>query len=119
MINTQVSGRTKIFRRDTRLSDGTLYPNYSTSVGKKRQDGSWENAYINVGFRRGTDIPNGTEIDVINGFLTFDMAKKDGKTRIYWKIFVMDYELPNSGASGPLVPDYDEVFEPDLDDTPF
>lgn len=119
MISTSISGKAKIFRRDTQLNNGTIYPNYSTSIGKKKPDGSWENAYINLGFRRGTDIPNGTEIDIIHGFLTFDTTQKNGKTYVYWKLFVMDFEMPNNGGSGSLVPDYDEAFETDFDDTPF
>lgn len=84
MIRTQITGQTKVFRKD--YEDRALY---STSIGKKKQDGTWDNAYINLQFKKGTDIADGTMIDIQNGWLTFYM-NKDKKP--VWQIFVSEFE---------------------------
>lgn len=91
MLNTNITGETMIFKNDKGF--------YSTSLSRKKQDGTYENAYINVGFRKGVDIPNKTLINVKNGFLTFDnRATEDGKTTTYFRLFISDYDLVGDAA---------------------
>lgn len=86
MLKSNFEGQTKIFRNDKGF--------YSTSISKKNSDDTWDNAYINVSFRKGVEIENGTTIDVKQGFLTFDKwENKEGKTNTFLKIFILDYEI--------------------------
>lgn len=94
MLNSNFSGETMIFKNDKGF--------YSTSISKKNQDGTYGNAYISVGFRKGVDIPNKTKINVKNGFLTFDQYDRaDGSKATNLKIFVSDFEAPSKVAQAP------------------
>jgi hypothetical protein len=108
MIRTQVTGTTKVFRKDY---EGRAL--YSTSIGKKKQDGTWENAYINLQFKKGVDIADGTMIDIQNGWLTFYM-NKEGKA--VWQLFISEFEgeIPDGFEQ---VEDYAAL--DDSDDIPF
>lgn len=49
---------------------------FSTSLGKKDEDGNWENMYINVKFLKG-DTPERDDgenfmVEIVDGFLTFE-----------------------------------------------
>lgn len=99
-MKSKFEGTTKIFRKD--FNDRAVY---STSIGKKRQDGEWDNAYIGVQFKRGTDIHDGTKIDIINGWLTFYL-NKEGKP--VWQIFVSEFETESQLPEGFAVLDDSE-----------
>ena len=75
---------TLIFRKDT--DERTFY---SATISKKKADGEYENAYIRVEFKKGTDIPNKTLIDIKNGWLTFYIKDKIPQ----WYVFVNEYEI--------------------------
>lgn len=66
---------------------------FSTSVGKKREDGTFANLYYDVYFKNGevpiTDAPEVFEIVVLSGFLTL-RESKDGA--IHPAIMVMEWE---------------------------
>lgn len=87
MLKIDISGETMIFRSEKGF--------YSTSLSKKKQDGSYDSAYINVAFKGKPDIANKTLVNIKQGFLTFDnvVNKTTNKTASYYKIFVMDYEI--------------------------
>lgn len=89
MLNSKITGETMIFRNEKGF--------YSTSISKGRKNAEgkteYDNTYINVGFKKGVDIPNKTKINIINGWLTFDKYEKDGNSTSYFKIFVSDYEI--------------------------
>lgn len=85
MLNSKFSGETMIFKSDKGF--------YSTSLSTKQADGSYKNKYINVGFKKGVNIPNKTKINIKNGWLTFDFyTNKEGKEESVFKIFVSEYE---------------------------
>lgn len=85
MLNSNFSGETMIFKNDKGF--------YSTSISKKNQDGTYANAYISVGFRKGVDLPNKTKINIKSGFLTFDQYDRaDGSRATNLKLFVSDFE---------------------------
>lgn len=75
-----ISGETMIFKNDR---------GYSTTISNKKEDGSYENMFIPVNFRKGTELPNKTKINVINGFLSF-YKTKDGLPKI--KLVIMDFQ---------------------------
>lgn len=84
MLKTNVTGETMVFAKD--YNDRRLY---STTLGKKNQDGTWDNGYINLQFKKDVKLLNKTKIDIKNGWLTF-YKSKDGKSVFY--IFVNEFE---------------------------
>ena len=64
-----VSGEMTVFRNDHQGSKGAWY-SYVTSVSKKREDGSWARAYLDVMFRKDVVVENKSRINVKDGFLT-------------------------------------------------
>lgn len=111
MLNSKITGETMIFRNEKGF--------YSTSISKGRKNAEgkteYDNTYINVGFKKGVDIPNKTKINIINGWLTFDKYEKDGNSTSYFKIFVSDYEIVGENSTT-----NNEVFGADNeDDLPF
>jgi len=74
-----------VFRKDF---DGRA--TYSTTISKKLQDGTWENAYIGVQFKKDVVLQDKTKMNITNGWLTHYMNKD--KKPVYY-IFAMDFEL--------------------------
>lgn len=64
-------------------------PIYSIGLSKKKQDGTYENGYMTVNFKEGTDIKDKTKIKIKNAWLSFYL--KDKKT--IPTIFINDYEI--------------------------
>lgn len=96
-----VIGKTKIFKNDR---------GYSTSIGSKREDGTYDNMYLSVTFKKGLDgVENGTEINITNGFLTF---WKDKNGLAHPKIVIMGYQQESVGNVN-IIEGYDG------DDLPF
>ncbi len=62
---------------------------YTTSISNKKEDGSYENAYLQVQFRKGVELENKTRINIKDGFLTF-FRTQEGNT--VYKIVVLDFE---------------------------
>lgn len=117
MLKIELSGNCKVFRNEYPTKDGGSYVRYSTSLGKKLQDGNWDNAYINVQFKKGVELPNQmNDIEVYDGWLTFDKAEKNGKTQTYYKLFINDFKVIETGAPRPVrpsaqnEPDYDNAY---------
>lgn len=74
-----------IFRKDY---EGRTF--YQTGLSKKKQDGSYENGYIPVQFKKGVELDNQTKIYIKNAWLTF-YKTKDNKTVHY--IFINEFNL--------------------------
>lgn len=64
-------------------------PIYSIGLSKKKKDGTYENGYMTVNFKEGTDIADKTKIKIKNAWLSFYL--KDKKT--IPTIFISDYEV--------------------------
>ena len=79
----KVTGETMIFRNDK---------GYSTTISNRTEDGSYENMFISVNFKKGIEIENKTKINITDGFLSF-YKTKDGLPKI--KLVVMDFESDN------------------------
>lgn len=78
----QIKGETMIFANEK--------GGYSTTVSNKNQDGTYENMYIAVNFKKGITLENQTKIDITNGFLSF---YKNRQGLALPKIVVMDFEI--------------------------
>lgn len=63
---------------------------YKVRLSKKKQDGNFENGYIDIQFKKDVEINNKDQIYLKNAFLTFYKSKED-KTIPY--IMVLEYEL--------------------------
>jgi hypothetical protein len=83
MLRVNVTGDTMIFRKEW---EGKNF--YTTSLSKKKQDETYENAYISVQFKKDVVLHNKTKIKVNNGWLTFYMK---GKEPVY-QLFISDFE---------------------------
>ncbi len=79
----KITGETMIFKNDK---------GYSTSISSKKEDGSYENMFIAVNFKKGVEVENKTKINITDGFLSF-YKTKDGLAKP--KIVVMEYEIAN------------------------
>lgn len=115
-MKSKFSDQAMIFRKDT--GDRTFY---STTISKKKADGEYENAYIRIDFKKGTDLPNKTLIDIKNGWLTFyptKAYKKDGTefntTQLY--VFCNEYEIISKPDEAEQVSGFSQLTE---DDIPF
>ena len=61
---------------------------YSTGISNKLMDGTYENAYIPVQFKKGVELENKTKIDINDAFLSF-YKNQEGKP--VFKIIVLDF----------------------------
>ena len=78
----KVTGKVRIFE-----SEFNGRKNYSTSISNKKEDGTYENMFIPVGFKKGEETSG--NIEVKDGFLTF-FKTSTGLPKI--KIVILDYE---------------------------
>lgn len=78
----QIRGETMIFANEK--------GGYSTTISNKNQDGTYDNMYIAVNFKKGITLENKTKIDITNGFLSF-YKTREGLPKL--KIVVMDFEI--------------------------
>lgn len=108
-----------IFRRD--FEDKV---SYSIGVSKKKEDGTYENGYIPVRFRKDTELKDRTKIIIKDAWL--DFYKIDKKTIPY--IFVNKFSFPNDFEAIKQVQDkiiphkektYMEQNQMDLEEEPY
>lgn len=76
----KVTGETMIFKNDR---------GYSTTISNKKEDGTYENMFITVNFRKGIELENKTKINILDSFLTF-YKTREGLSKI--KLVIMDFE---------------------------
>lgn len=62
---------------------------YKVGLSKKKQDGTYENGYVDIQFKQGIEFENKDQIYIKDAFLTF-YKSKDKATIPY--IFVMEFE---------------------------
>ena len=77
----QVNGKAKIFKNEY---NGNTY--YTTSIANKKEDGTYENMYLAVQFKKGMEVDG--DINIINGFLTF---YKDKNNVPKVKVVILEY----------------------------
>lgn len=98
-----MNGKARIFVNEKQNRDGRTFYEYRTSLSRKT-DGGYENASIEVRFRKG-DAPaimgNMGEIYIRDGFLTFRKWQQDGRPRTAFYIMIMDYETEGAEHAAP------------------
>lgn len=88
--------------------DKGQYPNYSYSISRKNDEGNYENAYRQVRFKKGVDLPNKTLVQIKDAFESFNVGK-DGKKYPY--LMITDFSV--MGDSSPVdIPDTNEEVIP-------
>lgn len=90
-MNIQTDKMQMIFRRD--YEDRTIY---TMGLSKKKQDGTYEKAYIPVQFKKGVEIENQTNIYIKDAWLTF-YKTKDLRTIFY--VFINEYTTVEQEAN--------------------
>lgn len=81
-MSIKITGETKIFKSDKGF--------YSTGISNKLMDGSWDNDYFPVQFKKGVEVENKSKINITNGFLTF-YRDKNNENKPVFKIIVLDF----------------------------
>lgn len=91
MLKSEFTGECMIFAKD--YNDRTFY---SVGLSKKKQDGEYENGYMDVVFKKGVSLANKTKIDVKKAWLTFYVKEKRTVPQIFISEFevVGDYKAP-------------------------
>ena len=81
-----ITGKMRVFKKTYENGDS-----YTTSLSNKKEDGTYENMYLTVQFKK-DNIPTieekGTEIDVTKGFISF-YKTKEGMPKV--KLVVTEY----------------------------
>jgi hypothetical protein len=70
---------------------------YSTGLSKKNQDGSYDNAYIGIQFKKDVNLHDKTKINITNGWLTH-YKNKEGKPVFY--IMCTEFTTEEAEQSG-------------------
>ena len=83
----------KVIRKDKTSKAGNPYTTYALMVSSKDTQGNWHNGFIECNFRKGVEVNNKAVIKITNSFPVVD--EYNGKTTT--KIFVLDFEVLNSG----------------------
>lgn len=81
-MSIRITGEATIFKNEKGF--------YSTGISNKLMDGSYDNAYISVQFKKGTELENKTKINITNGFLTFYRNQNDNNKPVF-KIMVLEF----------------------------
>lgn len=79
-MSIRIKGEALIFKNEKGL--------YSTGISNKLQDGTYENSYIGVQFKKGVELENKTRITIDDAFLSF-YKNQEGKP--IFKIVVLDF----------------------------
>lgn len=81
------SNNTMIFRKE---ENGKVH--YRAGLSSKKQDGSYDNGYIDVKLPKGIELADKTKINITKGFLSFYNYKdKEGKNKTIWYIVIQEY----------------------------
>lgn len=105
-----------VVRKDGVSQSGKAYTMYSLMYSFKNGE-EWKNVFVDAQFRKGTDLANKSKINITNAFMTG--SEYNGNTKP--KIFVLDYEVVESGQPAPA-PSGDMDFmkiDTDMDSLPF
>jgi hypothetical protein len=82
-----ISGKAKIWRKEM---NGNNY--YSTTISNKDMNGNWVNTYIPVQLPKDRELNNGTDIEIVKGFLS--IYGQDKKI----KAVVQEYQIINENT---------------------
>ena len=87
---TNISGAMKIFGKKKSGSKGEFF-GYSTSIGKKKEDGSFDNFFLNVRFLKDNDPEKegAFDVEIHKAFLTVD----SWQDKTYPAIVIQDFDF--------------------------
>ena len=85
MLQSSFTGEVMVFVNER--EDGHRY--YRVGISKKMQDGSYQNGYLDVQFKKDIIVENKTKINIKSAWLTF-YINKDNRTVPY--VFVNEFE---------------------------
>jgi hypothetical protein len=63
--------------------------NYSCGLSKKKQDGTYENGFMKVQFRKDVNLENKTKIIIKSAWLSFNVYEK----KTYPYIFINEFDI--------------------------
>ena len=91
---SDLSGLMRIYGMEKEKKDGSVFYTYNTSVGSRREDGSYTNGYIEVRFKKGIDpeCEGAAWINVKSGFVTVREYVKDKEKHTVNYIMVTDWD---------------------------
>ena len=74
---SDVSGRMRVYGREFETKRGSFIK-YSTSIGKKNEDGDYDNYYLPVFFPKedAPDMEGAFELEITKGFMTLNVYDK-------------------------------------------
>jgi len=99
-MDINANGKAMVFRKEFTKKDGTTFARYSTSKGAKQRDGSYKNVWYSLRFRNGVDVPNKTQINIIESWADYDFYEKDGKEQVKHGFFVNEFEILEAAVPG-------------------
>lgn len=105
-IDLHVQGEALIYRNDK-----FGYPSYSLKLSNNIQ-GRWESMYLNVGFPRGVEVPNRTNIIIKDSFLTFFKNKMGAS---FCKLQIVSFDISNEQLGEIDIPSNDILDENEFD----
>lgn len=75
---TDVSGVMRVYGHEFETKNRKSFIRYSTSIGRKNEDGDYENAYLTVFFPKNDapDIEGSFEVNITKGFMTLNVYDK-------------------------------------------
>lgn len=79
-MSIRIKGEALIFKNEKGF--------YSTGISNKLMDGTYENAYIPVQFKKGIELENKTRITIDDAFLSF-YKNQEGKP--VFKIIILEF----------------------------
>ena len=88
-MGLKISGNICVFKNEKGF--------YSTGISNKLIDGSYDNAYITIQFKKGIELENKTKINITNGFLTFYRNQNDNNKPVF-KIMVLEFTQVGDAA---------------------
>ena len=103
----------KVFKKDKK---------YLMSIGNKKQDGTYENAYIGLRFNKDVELDNETMIYINNAWLSFYKWEYQDKKGTTWFIRCSDFKkveevIEESKHESNNMDIYEDFGNENLDDT--
>ena len=88
---TDLTGTMKVFGKVRQSSKGEDFFAYSTSIGKKREDGNYSNVFFNVRFTKENDPEKegAFDIEIAKAFFTADVWNE----RVIPSIVIQDFDF--------------------------
>lgn len=109
-----VTGETRIYRRDFEDANGNKRPAYSRSIASKKyenghQTDEWIREYENVQLPKGAELPDGAKIQVTKAFETVYQTKNGVKRKLVIQEYKVNEEDVSQEPNESPVPDFQQI----------